>query len=120
MNIMTILDVAASTVAQAVPQGADGAMQGAPAGGGMMWIMLILIFVVMWFFMIRPQRKQQKELQKFREGLKKGDKVVTVGGIYGVVDQVNDKNVLIKVDGDIKLRVAKDSLVKDFSEAQQQ
>ena len=41
-----------------------------------MWIMLILIFVVMWFFMIRPQRKQQKELQKFREGLKKGDKVM--------------------------------------------
>ena len=53
----------------------------APAAGGSswsMWIMLILIFVVMWLFMIRPQRKQQKELQNFRDGLKKGDKVVTV------------------------------------------
>ena len=65
----------------------------APAaqGGGLsMWIMLILIFVVMWFFMIRPQRKQQKELQNFRDSLKKGDKVVTVGGIYGTVDEIKD------------------------------
>ena len=120
MNILTILDVAAPTVAQATPQAAEGAQQVAPAGGGMMWIMLILIFVVMWFFMIRPQRKQQKELQKFREGLKKGDKVVTAGGIYGTVDQVNEKSVLIKVDGETKLRVAKESLVKDFSDGQQQ
>ena len=104
----------------AAPGGADGA-QAAPQGGGMMWIMLILIFVVMWFFMIRPQRKQQKELQKFRDSIKKGDKVVTVGGIYGTVDQVDENGtVLIKVDGDTKLRVAKASLVKDFSEAQQQ
>ena len=88
MNILTLLDVAAQT-AQTVPSaGAEGAQQAPPAGGGMMWIMLILIFVVMWFFMIRPQRKQQKELQKFREGLKKGDKVVTAGGIFGTVDQV--------------------------------
>ena len=120
MNILTILDVAAPTVAQATPLAAEGAQQMAPAGGGMMWIMLILIFVVMWFFMIRPQRKQQKELQKFREGLKKGDKVVTAGGIFGTVDQVNEKSVLIKVDGETKLRVAKDSLVKDFSDVQQQ
>ena len=49
-----------------------------PVGGGWsMWVMLILIFVIMWFFMIRPQRKQQKESEKFRNALKKGDKVVT-------------------------------------------
>ena len=56
--------------------------QPAPHGAGWsMWIMLALIFVIMWFFMIRPQRKQQKELEKFRNALKKGDKVVTIGGI---------------------------------------
>ena len=122
MNILaTLLDVAAPTVAQATPQTAETANNAQQmGGGGMMWIMLILIFVVMWFFMIRPQRKQQKELQKFREGLKKGDKVVTAGGIYGTVDQVNEKSVLIKVDGETKLRVAKESLVKDFSDVQQQ
>ena len=83
-------------------------------------IMLILIFVVMWFFMIRPQRKQQKELQQFRSSLKKGDKVVTVGGIYGEIVEVNEKTALIKVDGDTKLRVDKNGLVKDYSESQQQ
>lgn len=85
-----------------------------------MWIMLLLIFVVMWFFMIRPQRKQQKELEKFRNELKKGDKVVTVGGIFGIVAEVSDKTVLIKVDGDTKLRVDKNSLVRDFSDTAQQ
>ena len=94
----------------------------APAaqGGGLsMWIMLILIFVVMWFFMIRPQRKQQKELQNFRDSLKKGDKVVTVGGIYGTVDELKDNSVLIIVDRDGKIRVSKQALVKDFTETVQ-
>lgn len=92
-----------------------------PVGGGWsMWVMLILIFVIMWFFMIRPQRKQQKELEKFRNALKKGDKVVTIGGIYGEVAEIKDRTVIIKVDGDTKLRVDKNSLVKDFSETQQQ
>lgn len=85
----------------------------------MTWGMLILIFVVMWFFMIRPQRKQQKELQAFRDGLKKGDKVVTVGGIFGTVDEINDDSVLLKVDKEVKLRVAKSSVVKDSTQTQQ-
>lgn len=84
-----------------------------------MWVMLILILVVMWFFMIRPQRKQQKELEKFRNSLKRGDKVVTIGGIYGVVDEIKERQVIIKVDGDTKLKVDKNSLVKDFTETQQ-
>ena len=93
---------------------------GQPAGGGMsMWIMLALIFVVMWFFMIRPQRKQQKELQNFRDSLKKGDKVVTIGGIYGTVDEIKDNSVLIIVDRDVKIRVSKNALVKDFTEPAQ-
>ena len=88
-----------------------------PAGSAWsMWIMLALIFVVMWFFMIRPQRKQQKELQNFRDGLKKGDKVVTIGGIYGTVDEIKEGTVLINVDKDVKIRVSKNALVKDFTE----
>ena len=130
MSILSIiLDVTtgdAVQAAQGVVANAEGAAQGAaqgaagaaPQGGGMVWIMLIGIFAIMYFFMIRPQRKQQKELQNFRAGLKKGDKVVTAGGIYGTIDQVEEKTVLIKVDGDVKLRVAKDSLVKDFSDVQ--
>ena len=91
----------------------------APKGGGMqMWIMLALIFGVMWFFMIRPQRKQQKELQNFRNGLQKGDKVVTIGGIYGTVCEVKENSVLIEVDNNVKIRVSKQALVKDFTEQQ--
>lgn len=92
-----------------------------PAGGGwFMWVMLILIIAVMWFFMIRPQRKQQKELQKFREGLQKGDKIVTIGGIYGTVAEVKEKTLIIEVDSNVKIKVDKNSVVKDFSAAQQQ
>ena len=95
------------------------AAQPAQGGGAMMWVMMALIFVVMWFFMIRPQRKQQKELQAFRDGLKKGDKVVTIGGIYGTVCEIKDATVLIEVDNNVKIRVSKQALVKDFSDPQQ-
>jgi preprotein translocase subunit YajC len=103
MNMFTILQAA----------------QPAQGGGAMMWVMMALIFVVMWFFMIRPQRKQQKELQAFRDGLKKGDKVVTIGGIYGTVCEIKDTTVLIEVDNNVKIRVSKQALVKDFSDPQQ-
>ena len=95
------------------------AAAGQQGGGWQMWIMLALIFVVMWFFMIRPQRKQQKELQNFRDSLKKGDKVVTIGGIYGTVCEIKEGSVLIEVDNNVKIRVSKQALIKDFSESQQ-
>ena len=92
----------------------------AQGGGWSMWIMLALIFIVMWFFMIRPQRKQQKELDNFRNSLKNGDKVVTIGGIYGTVCEVKDTYVLIEVDKDVKVRVSKQALVKDFTDPARQ
>ena len=107
MNLLTF-------ILQAAPQAPNTA-----GAGWSMWIMIILIFVVMWFFMIRPQRKQQKELEKFRSELKRGDKVVTIGGIYGTVDEIKDKTGLFNVDGDVILKVDKNSLVKDFSETVQ-
>ena len=77
---------------------------------------LVVLIVVFYFVLIRPQRKQQKELEKFRNSLKRGDKVVTAGGIYGTVDEIKDRTVLIKVDGEVKLRVDKNSLVRDFTQ----
>lgn len=97
---------------------AQAAGQAAGASSASFWIMMILIFGVMWLFMIRPQRKQQKELERFRSELKKGDKVVTAGGIYGTVDEIKDRTVLIKVDGDTKLRVDKSSIQRDVTSAQ--
>lgn len=96
-----------TTVLQATGQNAGGAAS--------MWIMLILLFLVMWLFMIRPQRKQQKALEEMRKALKKGDHVVTAGGIYGVISDVDERTVLIKVDGEVKLRVDKNSISLDSS-----
>ena len=109
MNMLTTVVLQAAAAGQQ-PQG----------GGWSVWVMLVLIIVVMWFFMIRPQRKQQKELQKFRDGLQKGDKVVTIGGIYGTVVEIKEKTLLIEVDNNVKIKVDKNSVVKDFSEAAQQ
>ena len=95
----------------------------APAGqgGGLsMWIMLALIFVVMWFFMIRPQRKQQKEMENFRNSLKNGDKVVTIGGIYGTIAEVKENYVLLEVDKDVKIRVNKQAIQKDYTDPTRQ
>ena len=67
-------------------------------GGGMMQIgMIVLLIAVFYFFMIRPQNKKQKEIKKFREGIQKGDKVITAGGIYGTIKEIAD-NVKISID----------------------
>ena len=110
MNILTF------TLLQASAPAGAGQPQGAGGGAFRIMIMIIAMFVIMWLFMIRPQRKQQKELEKFRNSLKRGDKVVTAGGIYGTVDEIKDRTVLIKVDGEVKLRVDKNSLVRDFTQ----
>jgi preprotein translocase, YajC subunit len=90
-----------------------------PAAGAGNWsffLMMLLIFVVMYFFLIRPQQKKQKELANFRNSLQKGDKVVTIGGIYGVISELKDKYVIIEVDSNVRLRVDRNSIVKDISD----
>lgn len=69
-------------------------------------ILLVLIFVVFYFFLYRPQAKKQKELKQFREGLAQGDKVVTIGGVHGKVLEVADTTVLLSVESG-KIRVDK-------------
>ena len=86
-----------------------------PAGNGLwsMLIMFVLIFAFMYFFMIRPQKKQQKAIEEMRKSLTKGDKVITAGGIYGTIADIDETSVLIKVDGDVKIRVDKSCINKD-------
>ena len=76
---------------------------------------LILVFVVFYFFMIRPQMKKQKELTTYRSSLKRGDKVISTGGIFGRVHEVKDNFVMVDVGGDIKLKMDKNALMKDPS-----
>jgi len=96
---------------------APGAEQPNPI---MTFLPLILIIVVFYFFMIRPQMKKQKETAAFRNSLAKGDKVVTTGGIYGKILELKDNTVLLQVDDNVKLRVDKSAIVKDMSDVQTQ
>jgi len=82
------------------------------------WLMMILIFVVFYFFMIRPQTKKQKELQKQRDAMKKGDKVITAGGIHGVIKEVSDATILIEIAKDITIKVDKASVYVNAEDAQ--
>jgi len=78
-----------------------------------MILMFGLVIVVFYFFMIRPQQKKQKELKKFRDELKVGDKIITVGGIYGKIKEIGDATVIIEVEGQMRLKIDKAGLVKD-------
>jgi preprotein translocase subunit YajC len=83
------------------PQGADGA-----AGGGgalMTFLPFVAIIAIFYFLTIRPQNKKQKETQKMLSALKKGDKVVTIGGIHGTIQSVKEQTIIVKVDEDTKL-----------------
>jgi preprotein translocase subunit YajC len=80
---------------------------------------LILVFVVFYFFMIRPQMRKQKELNNYRNALAKGDKIVTTGGIYGRVIEVKDNVVMMDVGGDVKLKVDKSAVLKDPTDIEQ-
>ena len=100
-------------------QAAATAAEGAPQQNSWsFWAMMILIFVVFYFFMIRPQQKKQKELQKQREALKKGDKVITAGGIYGIIKEVQETTFLIEVSKDVTLKVDKGSVYVSAEDTQ--
>jgi preprotein translocase subunit YajC len=74
-------------------------LQANQGGGGMSFIfMMVIIFAIMWFFMIRPQQKKQKEIQNFRNSITKGQQIVTAGGIYGVVKDIDEASNTLKVE----------------------
>ncbi len=86
----------------------------------MSFLPLVLIIVVFYFFMIRPQMKRQKETRKFREGLAKGDKVVTTGGIYGKIAKLEETVIQLEIAKDVIIKVDKNGIVKDMSDVQPQ
>lgn len=107
---------------EAAVAAAEAGQEGQATGGQSNWsfiIMMVLIFVVFYFFMIRPQTKKQKELQKQRESMKKGDKVVTAGGIFGEIKEVQENAFIITVSKDVTIKVAKESVYADVTDATQ-
>jgi preprotein translocase subunit YajC len=81
-------------------------------------IMMVLMIVIFYFFMIRPQVKRQKELANYRSQLKKGDKVITTGGIYGRIHEITDNSntILLEVDSNVHIRVEKSAILRDPSD----
>lgn len=85
--------------------------QGGSGGGYVSLLFMAAIFAVFYLFIIRPQSKRQKETQKKISALKKGDRVVTNGGILGNVNSIDEESVLVEVDSNVKVRFLKNSIV---------
>jgi len=91
-----------------------------PEGGSSLTplLMIGMMFIIIYFFMIRPQVKRQKELTAYRNSLQKGDKVITTGGVYGKITDVKDNVVTVDVGNDVRLRIDKTAIMKDSSDLQ--
>ena len=76
-------------------------------------IMMVAIFAIMYFFMIRPQNKKQKEIANFRKSLEVGQSVITAGGIYGKVKEIEDSAVVVEIASGVKIKVDKNSIYAD-------
>ena len=99
---------ATTTETIAVKETPAEATEAAPAGGGMsFWIMIAAMIAIMYFFMWRPESKRRKQMENFRNNLKKGDKIITAGGIYGTVKEIQPTSLLIEVDSNVTLRIDK-------------
>ena len=79
-------------------------------------IWIVLLIVVFWLFFIRPQSKRAKEQQKFRDELKKGDKVVTIGGFHGKITEVKEHTVMVSLAPEITVEIEKSALVQNASQ----
>ncbi len=81
----------------------------------MMLLQFLPIFLIIWLLIIRPQQKRQKDLEKMLKAVKKGDRVLTSGGMYGTVVNVDDAKTVLKVSDDVKLEFAKSAIVQVIS-----
>ena len=105
MNLLSILLQANGTT------GTSGGSENPGFGGGMSSMLLFAALIaVFYFFMIRPQQKKQKEIAKMRAAMKTGDRVVTSGGIYGKIKEVNDTNFIIEIAENVRIKVDKGSV----------
>ena len=95
---------------------AQGGNSEQSGGGSGMLILFGLMILVFYFFMIRPQQKKQKQIQNFRENLKKGEKVVTIGGIHGKIVDVQEATFVIEIADGVKITVEKAAIAIDGKE----
>jgi preprotein translocase subunit YajC len=89
--------------------------EGSQSNPFMTFLPLVLIIVVFYFFFIRPQMKKTKEQKKFREAIKKGDKIITIGGIHGKIAEISESTFVIEVEGGNRLKIEKSAVAMDAS-----
>ena len=102
MNLLTVF------LLQAPAAGPDGSLT---------LIMIVAMIAIMYFFMIRPQNKKQKEIPNFRKSLQVNQKVITAGGIHGVIKEINDSDVILEIASNVKIRIDKNSIFAAASDA---
>ncbi len=102
MNVMNVL------LLQAPAAGPDGSLT---------LIMIVAMIAIMYFFMIRPQNKKQKEIANFRKSLQVNQKVITAGGIHGVIKEINDSDVILEIASNVKIRIDKNSIFAGAADA---
>ena len=106
-------------IATAYAMGAPGGDAGAQSGGGISsLIMMAVIFAIFYFILIRPQQKKMKEHTKMVEELKKGDEVITGGGIYGTVESVSTDTLTVKIAENTKVKITRGSVAHVITEEQ--
>ncbi|MEE0973831.1 MAG: preprotein translocase subunit YajC [Paludibacteraceae bacterium] len=86
-------------------------------GGYSSIILIVLMIVVFYFFMIRPQMKKQKEMKKFRDSIKNGDKVITAGGIYGKVKEVKETVIVLEIADNVRISIDKGSVYPNAADS---
>ena len=93
-------------------------LQDAAAGSGFSSITLIVAFIaIFYFFMVRPQQKKQKEINKFRSELNNGDRVITAGGIYGIIKDIKDNYIILEIADNVRIKIDKNSIYASPAEA---
>ena len=102
MNVMNVF------LLQAPAAGPDGTLT---------LIMIVAMIAIMYFFMIRPQNKKQKEIANFRKSLQVNQKVITAGGIHGVIKEINDSDVILEIASNVKIRIDKNSIFAAAADA---
>ena len=92
------------------------AASGANGGGYGSLIMIVALIAIFYFFMIAPQQKKQKKINAFRDGLQKGDKVMTAGGIYGRVREIKDNAVILEIADGVRIKIDKNSIYQSMQD----
>ncbi len=108
-----VANVSEAPVQETINDVANAATETAVGIDWTFWALMAGMILIIWLFMWRPEAKRRKEMEKFRNSLKKGDKIITAGGIYGIIKEVKETSLLIEVDSNVTLRIDKNMVVAD-------